>query len=58
MRNLNSMRIGSIEDIIKNNEKRNKKSKCQMIRDQKKQYGGANKIISHDFILLGDYISN
>ena len=48
MRNLNSMRIGSIEDIIKNNEKRNKKSKCQMIRDQKKQYGGANKIISHD----------
>jgi len=44
MRNLNSMRIGSIEDIIKNNEERNKKSKCQMmIRDQKKQYGGANK---------------
>ena len=26
MRNLNSMRIGSIEDIIKNNEKRNKKT--------------------------------
>lgn len=38
------MRIGSIEDIIRNNEKRNKKSKCQMmIMDQKKQCGGANK---------------
>ena len=49
MRNLNSMRIGSIEDIIKNNEKSNKKSKCQMmIRNQKKQYGKQIKIVSHD----------
>lgn len=43
------MRIGSIEDIIGTNEKRSKKSKCQMmIMDQEKQCGGANKN-SHDF---------